>query len=69
MKLFHKIKISISGTSGDGSTTVLKGGDATIRSRRLSKLLGSNIGVLLLVPDGQSVSSVVVQPESNGGEA
>lgn len=66
MKLKHRIKINVS-VPGEEPRTILEGGECQVRSRKLSKLLGNRIGVLVLVPEGRSISGVVVS-EDRGEE-
>ena len=65
MKLKHRIRVNVLGDDRDAKT-ILSGGDRSIRSRLLSKLLGGKVGVLVLVPDGGSVSSVEIHELPRG---
>lgn len=67
--LKHRIKVNVSGNPGNETQTILKGGDCKVRNRRLSRFLGGNIGILVLVPEGGSISSVEVHSEAKGGVA
>ncbi len=61
MKLTHLINVKVSGGPGDGTKTILKGGEGRIRNSKLSRFLGNRVGVLVLVPDGGSISRVEVK--------
>lgn len=69
MKLKHQIKINVSDGLGDKSKTVLKGGQCVVRSSKLSKFLGSRVGILVLVPEESAISSVEVSRAPSGGVA
>ena len=69
MKLNHCIRINVSRNPGEESRTILKGADCKVRNRKLSRFLGGKIGILVLVPEGGSISSVVVSEDSRGGAA
>ena len=59
MNLKHKIRLNI--TRPDGiQEEVLNGGEKTIRNRFLSRLLGNQIGVLVLSP-GKSVETIEIR--------
>ena len=61
MKLTHLINVKVSGGPGGGTKTILKGGECRIRNSKLSRFLGNRVGVLVLVPDGGSISRVEVK--------
>lgn len=61
MKLKHLINVKVSGGPGEGTKTILKGGDCWIRNSKLARFLGNRVGVLVLVPDGGSISRVEVK--------
>lgn len=67
MKFKHQIKINVS--DGDKSKTILKGGQSVVRSSKLSKFLGSRVGILVLVPKESEISSVEVSRAPSGGAA
>ena len=67
MKLKHRIKINVLDPCQE-KRTLLSGGDGSIRSRLLNKLLGGKVGVLVLVPDGGSISSVEIHEITGRGE-
>lgn len=69
MNLKHCIRVKISRNPGEESQTILKGGDCKVRNRKLSRFLGSKVGILVLVPEDGSISSVVVSEDSRGGVA
>ena len=69
MRLQHCIKVRVSRNPGEESRTILKGADCKVRSRKLSRFLGGKIGILVLVPEGGSISSVIVSEDPQGGAA
>lgn len=65
MILKHKVRINV--TKPDGVwEAVLNGGNKSIRSRFLNRLLGNKIGVLVLTPGG-SVEAIEVREIKEGG--
>ena len=68
MNLKHRIKVNVLDPCKNKST-ILTGGDHDFRSRLLTKLLGGNVGVLVLMPEGGAVSSVEIHEVPDGGDA
>lgn len=68
MKLKHRIRVNVLDPC-QNKETILSGGDHSLRSRILNKLLGGKVGVLVLVPEGGAVSSVEIHEATGGGDA
>ena len=66
MNLKHRIKVNVREPDTNGKRTILTGGDKSIRNRILSRLLGGKVGVLVLVPEGGSISSVEIHRHGGG---
>ena len=58
MNLKHKVRINMTGENGT-KEMVLEGGETKIRSKLLDRLLGNQVGVLVLTL-GASVSDIEV---------
>ena len=66
MNLKHKVRINMTGENGT-KEMVLEGGETKIRSKLLDRLLGNQVGVLVLTL-GASVYDVEVTGVPKGGE-
>ncbi|GHU52859.1 hypothetical protein AGMMS49975_09560 [Clostridia bacterium] len=64
--LKHKVCINVCGKDGSKSS-VLCGGQRTIRSRLLNFLLGGEVGVFVLTP-GRSVETVEIRETPQKGD-
>ena len=69
MQLKHQIKINVSDGIGDKTKTILKSGQCTVRCSKLSRFLGSHVGILVLVPEEGQISSVEICRAQSGGVA
>ena len=67
MNLKHKVRINMTGENGT-KEMVLEGGETKNRSKLLDRLLGNQVGVLVLTL-GASVSDVEVTGVPKGGES
>ena len=67
MNLKHKVRINVTGDNGT-KEMVLSGGETKIRSKFLDRLLGDQVGVLVLTL-GASVADVEVMEVTKDGEA
>ena len=66
MPLRNLVRVKVTSPYGDRKT-VLRAGDGTLRSRKLSRLLAGNIGVLVLVPEGGEIGNIQVHVDEKGG--
>lgn len=66
MNLRNLVRVNVTSPYGDRKT-VLRAGDGTLRSRKLSRLLAGNVGVLVLVPEGAEIGRIQVHVDSDGG--
>ena len=66
MTLRNLVRVKVTSPYGDRKT-VLRAGDGTLRSRKLSRLLAGNVGVLVLVPEGGEIGRIQVHVDSDGG--
>ncbi len=66
MELKNLIRVNVTAPCGDRKT-ILRSGDGRVRSRKLSRLLAGNVGVLVLVPEGGEIGSIQVHVDEKGG--
>ncbi len=69
MNLKHCVKVNVSGSPGEKPQPLMRSAEGEIRlPRKLTQFLGKRIGVLVLVPDSRSVSSVEVRADGKESE-
>lgn len=69
MNLKHCVRVNVSGSPGEKPQPLMRSAEGEIRlPRKLTQFLGKRIGVLVLVPDSRSVSSVEVRADGKESE-